>query len=178
MTRAAPLSRYGAIPGVEAAYPVLRSSASAGPAASVSGVTVLGVPGPAIRAMPLWRGDWGTSKDGLAEAVAPSGSTALQGVTLGGARLRVSRRPRPRVVPRDDRTARRLVPRSWISAARTATAPAVLSVALPAEARRGRLVSITLVPPRIIERGSDEGVALRGTTTLRVLDASLDGLAR
>jgi hypothetical protein len=51
---------------------------------------VLGVPGPAIRAMPLWRGDWGTSKEGLAEAVAPRGSTALRGVALGGATMRLA----------------------------------------------------------------------------------------
>ena len=66
-------SRYGAIPGVEAAYPVLRSSASAGPASSVSGVTVLGVPASAIRAMPLWRGDWGTSESGLPRRSRPAG---------------------------------------------------------------------------------------------------------
>jgi len=173
VTRAAPLSRYGAIPGVEAAYPVLRSSASAGPAASVSGVTVLGVPGPAIRAMPLWRGDWGTSKEGLAEAVAPSGSTALQGVTLRGA-MRLAVGPglvSYRATIEQPDGSFRLVELGRADGDR----PSVLSVALPAQARGGRLVSIALVPPRIIERGSDEGVALRGTTTVRLLDASLAG---
>ena len=173
VTRAAPLSRYGAIPGVEAAYPVLRSSASAGPTASVSGVTVLGVPGLAIRAMPLWRGDWGTSKEGLAEAVAPSGSTALQGVTLGGA-MRLAVGPglvSYRATIEQPDGSFRLVELGRANGNRAS----LLSVALPAEARGGRLVSIALVPPRIIERGSDEGVALRGTTTVRLLDASLAG---
>ena len=173
VTRAAPLERYGAIPGVEAAYPVLRSSASAGPAASVSGVTVLGVPGPAIRAMPLWRGGWGTSKEGLAEAVAPSGSTALRGVTLRGA-MRLAVGPglvSYRATIEQPDGSFRLVELGRADGDR----PSVLSVALPAQARGGRLVSIALVPPRIIERGSDEGVALRGTTTVRLLDASLAG---
>jgi hypothetical protein len=174
VTRAAPLSRYGAIPGVEAAYPVLRSSASAGPAASVSGVTVLGVPGPAISAMPLWRGDWGTSKAGLAEAVAPSGSTALRGVTLDGPTMRLAVGPglvsyRATIEQPDG-------PFRLLELGRAdGDRPSVLSAALPEEARGGRLVSLTLVPPRIIERGSDEGVALRGTTTVRLLGASLGG---
>jgi hypothetical protein len=174
VTRAAPLSRYGAIPGVEAAYPVLRSSASAGPAASVSGVTVLGVPGPAISAMPLWRGDWGTSKAGLAEAVAPSGSTTLRGVTLDGPTMRLAVGPglvSYRATIEQPDGAFRLVELGRADGDR----PSVLSAALPAEARGGRLVSLTLVPPRIIERGSDEGVALRGTTTVRLLGASLGG---
>jgi hypothetical protein len=46
---------------------------------------------------------------------------------------------------------------------------------VPPGARGGRLVSITLVPPKIIERGADSGVALRGTTTVRMLGASFAG---
>jgi len=174
VTSAAPLSRYGAIPGVEAAYPVLRSSASAGPASSVSGVTVLGVPGSAIRAMPLWRGDWGTSKSGLAEAVAPSGSTALQGVTLRGASMRLAVGPglvSYRATIEQPDGSFRLVELGRADGAR----PSVLSAAVPPGARGGRLVSITLVPPKIIERGADSGVALRGTTTVRMLGASFAG---
>jgi hypothetical protein len=174
VTGAAPLSRYSAISGVEAAYPVLRSSASAGPSASVSGVTVLGVPGPAIRAMPLWRGEWGTSKAGLAEAVAPSGSTELRGVTLDGATMRLAVGPglvSYRATIEQPDGSFRLVELGRADG----DGPSVLSAALPAEARGGRLVSLTLVPPRIIERGSDEGVALRGTTTVRLLGASLAG---
>ena len=174
VTSAAPLSRYGAIPGVEAAYPVLRSSASAGPASSVSGVTVLGVPGSAIRAMPLWRGGWGTSKSGLAEAVAPSGSTALQGVTLRGASMRLAVGPglvSYRATIEQPDGSFRLVELGRADGAR----PSVLSAAVPPGARGGRLVSITLVPPKIIERGADSGVALRGTTTVRMLGASFAG---
>jgi hypothetical protein len=53
--------------------------------------------------------------------------------------------------------------------------PSILSAPLSAPARGGRLVALTLVPPRIIERGSDAGVALRGTTTVRLLGGSLAG---
>ncbi|HET7514449.1 MAG TPA: FtsX-like permease family protein, partial [Gaiella sp.] len=174
VTRAAPLARYREIPGVDAAYPVFRSSASAGPAASVSGVTVLGVPGPAIRAMPLWRRDWGVSKDALAAAVAPSGPTALRGVRLSGPTLRLAVGPglvsyRATIEQRDGSF--RLVELVRADGVRRT----VLSAQLPPPARGGRLVSLTLVPPRIIERGSDEGVALRGTTTVRLLGGSLAG---
>ncbi len=172
--RAAPLSRYAAIPGVEAAYPILRSTASAGPASSVSGVTVLGAPAAAIRGMPLWRGDWGTSQSGLADAVAPDGPTRLRGATLGGPRLRVSVGPGlvsyRATIEQPDGSFR------VVDLGRAGTrSSTVLSADLPRRARGGRLVSLALVPPRIIERGSDEGVALRGTTTVRVLGTSLDG---
>ena len=46
---------------------------------------------------------------------------------------------------------------------------------VPEASRGGRLVELVLVPPRIIERGSDEGTALRGATTIRIRGVSLDG---
>jgi hypothetical protein len=117
--------------------------------------------GPAIRAMPLWRGDWGTSKEGLADGGCAERVDRAPGRHARRGDDASRRRPRPRVVPRDDRTARRLVPARGARPC-DGDRPSVLSVALPAEARGGRLVSIALVPPRIIERGSDEGVALAG----------------
>ena len=172
--RAAPLSRYASIPGVDAAYPVLRSAASAGPASSISGVTVLGVPGGALRGMPLWRDDWGTSKRGLAAAVAPHGSTVFRGVVLPGATLRLVVGPsllsyRATVEERGGSF------RVLELGAADRHRPTVLAARLPTSARGGRLVALTLVPPRIIERGSDAGVALQGTTTVRLLDGSLSG---
>jgi putative ABC transport system permease protein len=172
--RAAPLSRFGAIPGVEAAYPVLRSAASAGPASSISGVTVLGVPAEALRAMPLWRGGWGTSRSGLASAVEPRGSTRFRGVVLHGTALRLEVGPsllsyRATVEQRDGSF--RVVELGAADARRRS----ILSVPLPAPARGGRLVALGLVPPRIIERGSDAGVALQGTTTVALVGGSLSG---
>ena len=172
--RAAPLSRYASIPGVEAAYPVVRSAASAGPAASISGVTVIGVPGEALRAMPLWRDEWGMSQRGLAAAVEPHGSTRSQGVALPGPTLRLVVGPSAlsyRATVEDRDGSFRVVE---LGAADTHRAT-VLRAPLPGAARGGRLVALGLVPPRIIERGSDAGVALQGTTTVRLLGASLAG---
>jgi len=169
---AAPIRRYSSLPGVEAAYPVFRATASAGPASSVSGVTVLGVPGAAIRAMPLWRSDWGASLNGLADAVAPSGPTALRGLRLAGPRLRLAVGPglvSYRATVRQPDGPFRVVDFGRADG----RPPTVLAAELPVQARGGSLVSLTLVPPRIVERGSDEGLALRGSTTIRLLGASL-----
>jgi hypothetical protein len=172
--RAAPLARYEAVPGVESVAPVVRVQASAGPSAAVSGVTVLGLPEVAIGSLPLWRDDWGLSRDGLASAIAPDGAVALHGLSLSGSRLRIA-------VGRGILSFRAIVElpdgsfRGVELGAADPGRPTVLEAPLPAGVREARLVSITLVPPRIIERGSDEGVALRGTTTLRVLGESLAG---
>ena len=170
----APLDRYRSIPGVAAASPVLRVSASAGAASSISGVTVLGLPGGAIDRMPLWRDDWGVGKRALAAAVAPRGPTALRGSRLHGSALRLAAGPsllsfRATVEQRDGSF--RVVELGAADARRST----VLTAELPPGARGGRLVALTLVPPRIIERGSDAGVALQGTTTLRLVGSSLDG---
>ena len=170
---AAPLERYEAIQGVETVSPVVRLTASAGPSAAVSGVTVLGVPPAALAAMPLWRSDWGTSRGSLVRAVEPAGSTALRGQTLGrvvvlsvGPGL-VSYRA---IVEGTDGVFRGID--LGDSDAHRGT---VLRTVLPAPARGGRLVDLVLVPPRIIERGSDGGTALRGATTLRIQGVSLAG---
>ena len=172
--RAAPLDRFASIPGVDAAYPALRVSANAGPSASISGVTVLGLPQGAIRGMPLWRADWGTTRSGLADAVAPAGRTDLRGTPLRGRELRLAVGPSllsfRATVEQPDGSFDRVE-----LGAANAARPTVLTAAVPSSARGGKLVAITLVPPRIIERGSDAGVALRGTTTLRLLGASLRG---
>jgi hypothetical protein len=171
--QAAPLARYEAIPGVAAVHPVARLTASAGPAASVSGVTVLGVQPAALAALPLWRSDWGVSRSTLVDAVKPAGPTALRGPVLGRD-VELSVGPGlvsfQAVVEERDGTFRAID--LGDSEARRAT---VLRTTLPAAARGARLVELVLVPPRILERGSDEGTALRGTTTLRVRGLLLDG---
>jgi hypothetical protein len=171
--RAAPLARYESIPGVESVRPVARMTASAGPSAAVSGVTVLGVPPAALASMPLWRSDWGASRATLVRTVEPTGSTALRGPVLGktlvlsvGPGL-VSFRA---VVQGKDGTFRGLD-----LGDSDAHRSEVLRTTLPANVAGGRLVQLVLVPPRILERGSDEGKALRGSTTLRARGLSLDG---
>ncbi|HTK24844.1 MAG TPA: FtsX-like permease family protein [Gaiella sp.] len=171
--QAAPLARFQAIPGVETARPVVRLTASAGPSASVSGVTVLGVSPDAVASMPLWRADWGVSKSGVARAIEPDGSTELRGPVLRR-ELVLSVGPGlvsySAIVEGRDGAFRRID-----LGDSDAHRPVALHTVVPEASRGGRLVELVLVPPRILERGSDEGAALRGATTIRIRGVSLDG---
>jgi FtsX-like permease family len=172
--RAAPLSRYASLTGVDAVYPVTRLTASAGPASVVSGVTVLGLPPDAVRSMPLWRDDWGATRRALADAIAADGPTGLRGVPLRGSEvvLEVDRGllSFSGIVEQPDGRFRTLD----LGSADAARA-SVLRARLPEGARGGRLVAIELVAPRLVERGADAGIALRGTTRLRIPGISLVG---
>ena len=171
--QAAPLSRFEAIPGVETVRPVVRLTASAGPSASVSGVTVLGVAPAALAAMPLWRSDWGASRSGLVRAVEPDGPTALRGPVLG-TKPDAVRRSRARLVPGGRPGKGRDLPQHRPRRLGRAPGGGPSDDPRRERDRGGRLVELVLVPPRILERGSDEGTALRGATTLRVQGVSLD----
>ena len=171
--RAAPLERYETLPGVEAAHPIVRATASAGPASSISGVTVLGASADAVESLPLWRDDWGLSQTALADAIAADGPAGLRGPLLRGSTLRLAVDPGlvsyvATIEQRDG------VFRTLDLGTPARRRPGVLSARLPAAARGGRLVAITLRPPRLSDRGADSGVALRGRTTLRVLGLALD----
>jgi hypothetical protein len=171
---AAPLRTYEAIPGVETVHPVVRVTASAGPAASVSGVTVLGVPPQALASMPLWRSDWGVSRRTLVETVERHGAVGLRGPVLPDHELVLAAGPglvafQAIVKGRDGSITN--IPVGDSNAHRGT----VLRKTIPPRARGGRLLELVLVPPRILERGSDEGTALRGETTLRLRGATLAG---
>ena len=171
--RAAPLERYETLPGVEAAHPIVRATASAGPASSISGVTVLGASADAVQSLPLWRDDWGLSQTALADAIATDGPAGLRGPLLRGSTLRLAVDPGlvsyvATIEQRDG------VFRTLDLGNPARRRPGVLSARLPAAARGGRLVAITLRPPRLSDRGADSGVALRGRTALRVLGLALD----
>jgi hypothetical protein len=172
--RAAPIERYTAVAGVEAVRPVTRLTASAGPAASVSGVTVLGVEPDAVRAEPLWRDDWGVSRETAAETIERDGPTGLRGPILSGSELAVAVGPgllsyRGLVEQRNGSF------RAIELGAADPRRPTVLRAPLPRDARGARLIGLELIAPRLLDRGADAGIALRGTTNLRVLGASLDG---
>ncbi|HEX5582557.1 FtsX-like permease family protein [Gaiella sp.] len=171
---AAPLGRYETIPGVESVHPVVRVTANAGPSASVSGVTVLGVPPQALSSMPLWRSDWGVSRSTLVETVQRRGAVGLRGPILDGRTLVLTAGPglvsfQAIVKGRDGSVTKIEI---GDSNAHRAT---VLRATIPERARGGRLLELAIVPPRILERGSDEGTALLGTTTLHLEGASLEG---
>ena len=171
--RAAPLERFRALPGVEAVDPVVRVTASAGPAASVSGVTVLGAGRDAIERLPLWRDDWGLSRSALADAVTPDGPVALRGPVLQGRDLRLAVGASLFTYLATIRQADGAFRTIEVGDAE-AGRPSVLTAPLPPAARGGRLVSLTLRPPRLNDRGADSGVALRGRTTVRIPGVPLD----
>jgi hypothetical protein len=171
---AAPLERYASIPGVDAVHPVTRLTASAGPAASVSGVTVLGVSAAALREEPLWRDDWGATRDAVVDAVEPRGPTRLRGPTLTGSELVLEVGPglvsyRAIVAERDGRF------RVLELGAADARRPSTLRAPLPRRAQGARLIALELVAPRLMDRGADAGIALRGVTTVRIPGVSLTG---
>ena len=172
--RAAPIERYAAIPGVEAVRPVTRLTASAGPAASVSGVTVLGVEPDAIRAEPLWRDDWGASRERPPRRSGATGRPVFAGRSSPARSSRRASAPGCSRLPRHRRAAQRELPRLELGAADPDRAT-VLRARLPRDARGARLVGLELIAPRLLDRGADAGIALRGATTLRVLGVSLDG---
>ena len=171
--RAASLERFRALPGVEAVDPVVRVTASAGPAASVSGVTVLGAGRDAVERLPLWRGDWGLSRSALVDAVTPDGPVALRGPVLHGRDLRLAVGPSLFTYLATIRQADGAFRTIEVGDAE-AGRPTVLTAPLPPAARGGRLVSLTLRPPRLNDRGADSGVALRGRTTVRIPGVPLD----
>ena len=152
-----------------------RLTASAGPAASVSGVTVLGVEPDAIRAEPLWRDDWGVSRDdGRRRRSSGTGRPVSVGRSSPARSSRVAVGPgllsyRGLVEQRDGGF------RAIELGAADPRRPTVLRAPLPRDARGARLVGVELVAPRLLDRGADAGIALRGATTLRVRGASLDG---
>lgn len=171
--RAAPLERYRSLQGVDEVHPVARVTASAGPSAAVSGVTVLGLPQGAIGQLPLWRDEWGATRDALGSAIAPTGDTTFRGLRLRGSWLRLEVGPsllsfRATLEQRDGSF--RSVDLGEANPRRAAT----LEVTLPPRARGGRLVALTLVPPRLTDRGADSGVALRGAMSVRLVGARLD----
>jgi hypothetical protein len=171
---AAPLERYAAIPGVGAVHPVSRLTASAGPAASVSGVTVLGVSAAALRGEPLWRDDWGATRGAVADAVERRGPTGLRGPTLTGGELVLEVAAgllsyRAIVAEPDGRF--RVLELGAADPRRAST----LRAPLPRGAQGARLVALELVAPRLMDRGADAGIALRGVTTVRIPGVSLAG---
>ena len=171
--RAAPLERFERLPGVEAAHPIVRATASAGPAASISGVTVLGASPEAVESMPLWREDWGSIERRSPRRSRPAARQRSGGPSSGGD-LAARRRPGSRLVPRHDRATGRLVPDARPRRRRRRGGPSSSRRVFPRPRAAGSSSRSRSVPPRLGDRGADSGVALRGRTSLRVLGVALD----
>ena len=154
---AAPLARFQTVVGDGgSAHPVLRMSSSAGRSERVSGVTVLGLDGDAIRGVGVWRPEWGSGKKAgdLASLVDPRHDVSLRGRAIADGRIVLRVSPGivsyAAIVRLEDGSFRRIE----------------LGEADPKEARTLRarvprdalLVRLQIVPPRrIIEGGADAG---------------------
>lgn len=167
---AAPLGRYRALAEPGTALPVTRWSASAGRANEISGVTMLALPAEAVRRLGIWRSEWGVSRSGLERLVGDGAGTTLEGAVLDAPSITLRVGPTPLgfrlTLRRDDGRVATLT-----ATATNTRRPTTLELPVPAGFRRGKLVAISLVPPRILERGADSGEALRGRLSL-----SADGL--
>ena len=153
---AAPISRFGALPGVEAA-PVLRLTGGVGRLEGESGITLLGIDPGELAHLNGWRdSETPASRQRLAAEIeaAPARNGPRLGRTSAG-----SDRRRPGAALRRDRRSERSVLR------------VVLGDPLPPEARGGRLAGIAIEPDtRIQERGADAGQAVPGKVTIELPD--------
>jgi hypothetical protein len=161
---AAPLERFRRLAGEGGhAYPVVRLSGGVGRSDQIAGVTMLGLEQGAIERVRVWRDAWAdASRTEAARLVKPVRDMSLRtaAVPPGGLGLRVgpSLLSFAVVLRLPDGRVRRVE----LGEAR-ARATTVLRASVPPGARIARLM---LVPPRITERGSDGGNALRGSVIL------------
>jgi hypothetical protein len=161
---AAPLERYRELAGQGgAAYPVVRLRGSVGGAEAVGGVTALGLDRGAVERLRVWRDEWaGGSRDHVAALLDPGRDVGLHAPPVPGGRITLRAGPSllafAALVRLPDGRVRRIDLGDSNSARAT-----VLGAAVPPGAR---LAALELVPPRLIERGSDGGTALRGTVEL------------
>jgi hypothetical protein len=144
--QAAPAAAYGELPGARAAWPVLRSAATA----PVGGgrpadLTVLGIPPDGIAGLD-WRADYASlSQASLSHLLRPAGDVSLRGAALppSAARLVLHTVHRPRDV------AMAIVVqapggRFVRGALHPSRDPAELTASLPADVRGGRLVGLDI----------------------------------
>jgi hypothetical protein len=154
---AAPLGRFQTVVGDGgSAHPVLRVSSSAGRAERVSGVTVLGLDGDAIRGLGVWRPEWGSGKrpGDLASLVDPGHDVALRGRTISDGRIVLGVSPGivsyAAVVRLRDGSFGRIE-----LGDADPNEPRTLRARVP---RNALLVRLQIVPPpRLVELGADAG---------------------
>lgn len=173
--QAAPLSRYSAIQGAARALPVIRQRGTVSGIARSQQVTVLALPADVVTSIDGWRDDFSSrSLAGIAGAIRP-GDVRLQGDRLprDATSLAV-----PVVVLGDDvvLSASIRTPDGrfiTVDLGRTrGTTPATLRAPLPAAARGGLLLGVTLRRTLGVEGHAQGNVpTLRGVLTLRPLRA-------
>jgi hypothetical protein len=177
--QAAPLERYAEATHGGTATSVLRMQGSVA-RLSTRGVTLLGLPPKTIASVGGWRGDFASrSREELAALVDPGKPVSLNGPALGDdareLRLRASVEQNPLSLQATIATPAETfvtLPLGSIEPGK----PVVLHADIPPEARGGKLVGLTFLPPRRIEEtGATAGQAARGMLTtgpLQVVGAS------
>jgi hypothetical protein len=171
---AAPPQRLAALGPDVRVEPVLRLSANVSRAGGATGITALGLDPEALPALGGWRDDF----------AARSPAQLASGIESGA-------EPRGPVLPEDstelvvDGRGRSITLTASVATPSGAFATLelgeteplghLLRAPIPKEARGGRLVALTLVPPRIVERGGDQGEPFEGTLVLGPLRAETEG---
>ncbi len=172
--QAAPLARYRALaPGV-VALPVLRTSGDVSRLSGSPGITLLGVPAGALTALHGWRPDFSrTSISELARRIDPGRPVGLNGPVLPTAARRLKLPARLRGDPLRLTATVRTPGGDFVALKLGTLLPGrrTLRAAVPAAARGGRLVALTL---GLVSRGNQDAAAQIARGTLR-LGAPLAG---
>ena len=154
---AAPLTRFGSLPGVEAT-PVLRLTGGVGRLEGETGITLLGIDPAELVHLNGWRdSEARASRQELARRI--EAAAAENGPRLGRTlRARIGGSGPVRLFAEIEGPTGRF-------------SRVALGEPLPAEARGGRLAGIAIEPnTRIQERGADAGQAVKGSVTVELPD--------
>jgi hypothetical protein len=156
---------------------ILRLSGNVSRSGGRTGITVLGLDPGVLPALHGWRESFaGPSPAELARRIGGPGPAGPR-LPAGATELVVRARGRSVTLvasvqnPRGDF--------EHLELGRSGPRPRVLRAAVPRVSREGRVVALTLVPPRIQERGADAGKPFTGRLSLGPLTAeTADGLSR
>jgi hypothetical protein len=170
---AAPAERLRALGADVRTEPVLRVSGNVSGAGPRTGVTVLGIDSQLVRSLEGWRSDFARASPAeIARRLAVPGRAELSGPVLPADARRLLLPARGRSV-------------ALVASVETPAGDFVhlplgetergrerrLAAPVPDDARGGRVVTLTLVPPRIEERGAEAGQPYEGELVLGRLAA-------
>ena len=173
---AAPPEQHETLPHGVRVEPVLRHSGNVNRAGGRTGITVLGLDGDALPALRGWRDDFAPlAPRELAARIAPTAPSSLEGPQLppDTTSLELAARGPGVLFTASVQTLRGDF--AFLELGKAAPDGVLLRAPVPPEARGGRIVSLTLVPPRIVERGGDQGAPFDGTIQLGLLGARTPG---
>ena len=173
---AAPPERLEALPDGVRVEPVLRLSGNVSRAGGRTGIDVLGLDEGTLPALRGWRDDFAAlSPQELAARIAPTAPPGLAGPQLPPDATSLELQAQgPGVLL----TASVQAPRgdfAHLPLGKAGPEGVLLRAPIPPEARGGRIVSLTVVPPRIVERGGDQGAPFDGMLHLGLLAARTPG---